>query len=87
MDTIGHRPALCILCRCEAHRFLSVGDLTLYLCPSHLDLCIECLAIAEEGIADNGNVCARCGGVESGAYAELAVYECYPGCPTCALLT
>ncbi len=78
-----HRRALCVLCGCEAHRFLEVGDLTLYLCPAHVDLCVQCLVMSDEGIADQGNICGLCRGPFEDCYARLGTYECTPGCAVC----
>ncbi len=85
MNPPGHHPALCVVCGCEAHRFLEVGHLTLYLCAGHVDLCAQCLALSDERIADERNICLACRG-SGDVYAELGVYECTPGCATCHLL-
>lgn len=84
-DAPCHLPVLCVVCGCEAHRYLEVGDLTLYLCPAHVDLCVECLVVSDDSIADKRNICDFCGGDED-CGAELGIYECTPCCSVCKVL-
>ncbi len=78
-----HKDIACSACGASAHRWLAIGDITVYLCDDHLDFCAECFRLVDEGIGDDGNVCRDCKRRWPESLAELAYYECRPGCRQC----
>lgn len=80
-----HSTRPCSVCDDDARYFLEIGDITVYLCESHDDFCAQCMAVVEEEISHEGNICSHCLKLFPDTYAELAYYECYPDCRDCGL--